>query len=81
MYRQSIEDPEGFWSEQAEKYVSWFKPWNSVSDWSFAEADARGFNRVLRGAGMSPKAPGRWPSGNYAKAFAYRAMRKAGLVG
>ena len=35
MYRQSIEDPEGFWSEQAENYVSWFKPWNSVSDWSF----------------------------------------------
>ena len=51
------------------------------SDWSFAEADARGFNRVLRGAGISPRAPGRWPSGNYAKAFAYRAMRKAGLVG
>ncbi|HEY5740523.1 MAG TPA: acetate--CoA ligase [Gammaproteobacteria bacterium] len=38
MYRQSIEDPEGFWSEQAENYISWFKPWNTVSDWSF-EAD------------------------------------------
>ncbi len=35
MYRQSVEDPDGFWSEQAEKYISWFKPWNSVSDWSF----------------------------------------------
>jgi acetyl-CoA synthetase len=39
MYRQSVEDPEGFWSEQAENYISWFKPWNSVSDWSFGEDD------------------------------------------
>ncbi len=39
MYRQSVDDPEGFWSEQAEKYLSWFKPWNSVSDWSFDEND------------------------------------------
>ena len=37
MYRQSVEDPDGFWSEQAENYISWFKPWNTVSDWSFAE--------------------------------------------
>ena len=39
MYQQSVEDPEGFWSEQAENYLSWFKPWNSVCDWSFAEQD------------------------------------------
>ena len=39
MYRESIEDPEGFWSEQAENYVSWFKPWNSVWDWSFSGDD------------------------------------------
>ena len=35
MYQQSIEDPDGFWSEQAEQFVSWFKPWNTVMDWSF----------------------------------------------
>ncbi len=39
MYQQSVEDPEGFWSEQAENYLSWFKPWNSVCDWSFAGDD------------------------------------------
>ena len=39
MYQQSVEDPEGFWSEQAENYISWFKPWNTVCDWSFAEDD------------------------------------------
>ncbi|MFV2033357.1 MAG: acetate--CoA ligase [Gammaproteobacteria bacterium] len=37
MYQQSIDDPDGFWSEQAEKYISWFKPWDSVSNWSFSE--------------------------------------------
>ena len=35
MYQQSVDDPEGFWSEQAENYLSWFKTWDSVSDWSF----------------------------------------------
>jgi acetyl-CoA synthetase len=39
MYQQSVEDPEGFWSEQAENYLSWFKPWNSVCDWSFDADD------------------------------------------
>ncbi len=39
MYQQSVDDPEGFWSEQAEKYLSWFKPWNSVLDWSFDADD------------------------------------------
>jgi acetyl-CoA synthetase len=39
MYRHSVEDPEGFWSEQAENYISWFKPWDSVCDWSFGEQD------------------------------------------
>jgi acetyl-CoA synthetase len=36
MYQRSVQDPEGFWAEQAEKYVSWFKPWNKVLDWSFS---------------------------------------------
>ena len=39
MYQQSVENPEKFWAEQAEKYVSWFKPWDKVSDWSFDQAD------------------------------------------
>jgi acetyl-CoA synthetase len=39
MYAQSINDPETFWAEQAERYVSWSKPWDKVMDWSFAEDD------------------------------------------
>ena len=39
MYQRSIDDPDGFWAEQANKYVSWFKPWDKVSDWSFDKED------------------------------------------
>ena len=39
MYKQSIDNPDDFWAEQANKYVSWFKPWDTVSDWSFDQAD------------------------------------------
>ncbi len=35
MYQRSVEDPEGFWAEQAEQFVTWSKPWNKVLDWSF----------------------------------------------
>jgi len=37
MYQQSIDDPEGFWSEQAENYITWFKAWDAVSNWSFGD--------------------------------------------
>jgi hypothetical protein len=46
------------------------------SDWSFAEADARAFNGVLRKIGITPKVPGRFPAQNKAKAYAWRALRK-----
>ena len=35
MYRASIDDPEGFWAEQAEEFVTWTKKWDKVSDYSF----------------------------------------------
>ena len=50
------------------------------SEWSFAEADARAFNGLLRKAGMAPRAPGRWPATNRAKAFGWRLYRKAASV-
>ncbi|ANY19951.1 hypothetical protein A6F68_01435 [Tsuneonella dongtanensis] len=46
------------------------------SDWSFAEADARCWNALLRRWGMAPKAPGRWPASNRGKAWAWRAWRR-----
>jgi hypothetical protein len=46
------------------------------SDWSFAEADARAFNSLLRKVGMRPKAPERFPAQNRTKAVAWRVLRK-----
>ncbi len=39
MYQRSIDNPEGFWADQANEYLTWFKPWDKVLDWSFAEKD------------------------------------------
>jgi len=30
LYQQSIEQPERFWREQAQAFLHWFKPWDSV---------------------------------------------------
>ncbi|MGI9334722.1 MAG: acetate--CoA ligase [Gammaproteobacteria bacterium] len=43
MYARSVDDPEGFWSEQAEKFVTWFKKWDRVWDWNFEDARIRWF--------------------------------------
>ncbi|MBB3861423.1 hypothetical protein GGQ88_002707 [Novosphingobium hassiacum] len=47
------------------------------SEWSFAEADARAFNGLLRKAGLNPRPPGRWPATNRVKAFGWRLYAKA----
>ena len=46
------------------------------SEWSFAEADARAFNSVLRRIGLRPRQPGRWPHANRATALGWRVIRK-----
>ncbi|CDO34743.1 MULTISPECIES: transcriptional regulator [Novosphingobium] len=48
------------------------------SEWSFAEADARAFNGLLRKYGLRPRCPGRWPARNLAKAYGWRVARKLG---
>lgn len=50
------------------------------SEWSFAEADARAFNALLRRAGFAPRTPGRWPARNRAKALGWRVARKLGVM-
>ncbi len=49
------------------------------SDWSYAEADARAFNSLLRRMGIKPRAPGRYPARNKGKAMAWRAIRRLRL--
>ncbi len=39
MYQRSIDDPAGFWGDQAEQFVTWSKKWDSVMDYSFKADD------------------------------------------
>ena len=34
-YDRSIEDPEGYWADRAEKALVWTKKWDKVLEWSF----------------------------------------------
>lgn len=43
IYKRSIEDPEGFWSEMAEKNLTWFKKWDKVLEWSFEKPEIKWF--------------------------------------
>ncbi len=43
MYKRSIEDSDAFWSEQAERFVTWFKPWDTVQSWDYGKAEIRWF--------------------------------------
>ncbi len=43
MYKRSVDDPEGFWAEQANQFVTWFKPWDKVLDWDFTKGHIRWF--------------------------------------
>ncbi len=35
LYKRSIEDPEGFWSEIAEQNITWYKKWDKVLEYDF----------------------------------------------
>lgn len=41
-YKRSVEDPEGFWAEQAETFT-WKKKWDKVLDWNFEKPDVKWF--------------------------------------
>ena len=43
MYQRSVDDPEGFWAEQAEKFLTWSKPWDRVLDYDYNKAHIRWF--------------------------------------
>jgi len=39
MYRASLEDPEGFWADQARERLDWMQPFTKVKDVSYAKDD------------------------------------------
>ncbi|UCE72697.1 MAG: acetate--CoA ligase [Nitrospiraceae bacterium] len=43
MYKKSVEDPEGFWSEIAEKNITWFKKWDKVLEYDFHKPEIKWF--------------------------------------
>ncbi|WP_338445876.1 acetate--CoA ligase [Pelagerythrobacter marensis] len=42
MYRRSIDDPEGFWAEQAQR-LDWFRDPRTIANWSYDPVDIRWF--------------------------------------
>ncbi|HRJ15153.1 MAG TPA: acetate--CoA ligase [Saprospiraceae bacterium] len=42
VYQRSVEDPEGFWAEQAETFT-WQKKWDKVVEWDFHNLDVKWF--------------------------------------
>ncbi len=43
MYQRSVDDPEGFWAEQAEQFITWFKPWDKVTEHDYNKGHIRWF--------------------------------------
>ncbi|MGD2075949.1 MAG: acetate--CoA ligase [Gammaproteobacteria bacterium] len=43
MYQKSVDDPESFWAEQAEEFLSWYRPWDRVAEWDFNQANIKWF--------------------------------------
>jgi acetyl-CoA synthetase len=43
LYQRSIAEPEAFWSEQAELFLDWSKPWDKVTDCDFKTGYIRWF--------------------------------------
>ena len=43
VYKYSVEDPEGFWTEQANNFV-WRKKWDKVVNWDFNDFNVEWFS-------------------------------------
>lgn len=43
MYARSLRDPKNFWSEQAEKFLTWFKRWDEVVSGDFVHLNVQWF--------------------------------------
>ncbi|MDD5275552.1 MAG: acetate--CoA ligase [Methylovulum sp.] len=43
LYRESVEQPEAFWAEQAGQFLTWQQPWHTVLDYDYPAAHIRWF--------------------------------------
>ncbi|MBM4201590.1 MAG: AMP-binding protein, partial [Gammaproteobacteria bacterium] len=44
LYERSIREPDAFWAEQAHAFLTWTKPWHTVSAWDFRSGSIRWFD-------------------------------------
>ncbi len=49
LYKQSVEQPEVFWAEQAQQFLTWNKPWHTVINYDYPT----GFIRWFEGATLN----------------------------
>lgn len=42
-YKRSLEDPEAYWSEQANAFIEWFGPWNELSSTDLSQGRVEWF--------------------------------------
>ncbi|MEJ2183297.1 MAG: acetate--CoA ligase [Nitrospirota bacterium] len=43
LYRRSVEDPEGFWAEMADRYITWYRKWDKVLEYDFEKPEMKWF--------------------------------------
>jgi len=43
IYKRSVEDPEGFWAEMAEKNLTWYRKWDKVLEYNFEKPEIKWF--------------------------------------
>ncbi len=43
MYARSVDEPDEFWAEQANEFIDWFTPWDTVQEWDFNKAEIKWF--------------------------------------
>ncbi len=43
LYKQSVEEPETFWAEQAQQFLQWEKPWHTVMNYDYPTGFIRWF--------------------------------------
>jgi len=53
MYRRSIDDPEEFWSEQAENYLTYSKKWDQVMDCDYVSGSIAWFSGAKLNASVN----------------------------